>query len=249
MLEQPPPGPEDWREERPEGLQGGTTKGKFVAMCVVGGLAVLGCLMILCAPMILRSAKAAERTQAISNAKQVGLALLEFDQEYGEFPSDATVAEVVKATGSTLDFTDGSSNAMFRQLIAAGYGYSESIFYCSHPDGSVEPDGLMSGGSALEAGETGFSYVHGLNTGMNPGLPVLMAPMVAGTADQFWPDRKGWGGPKAYGGKAVVLRLDNSAEAAFIRTSDRKVSRGGGVTLLDPANFGGAKPDVRQPKW
>lgn len=248
-LEQPPPGPDDFGDDRPEGIRGGTSKRKFIALCVVGGLAVLGCLFLLFGPMILIQGKAAERSMAIHNAKQAGIAVLEFDSDFGVFPSDATVPAVIKATGSTLDFADGSSNAMFRQLIAGGYASGEDIFYCSHPDGTVAPDGVMAGSSALSAGEVGFSYVHGLDLSMNPGKPLLMVPMVAGTADQFWPEKKGWGSPKAFGGKAVVLNLDMSAEAPMIRNSDRKVMIGGGVTLLDPSRFGGWTPDVRHPKF
>lgn len=250
MLEQPPPGPERVEEERPEGVSGGTSKGSFIAMCVVGGLAVLGCLLVLAAPMVIRAPRAVERTMAISNAKQVGLALLEFDQEYGSFPSDATIAEVVRTTGSTLDFTDGSSNAMFRQLIAYGVP-SEEIFYCSHPDGTRKPDNLMSPGYALASGEVGYSYVYGLSSSMDRDTPVLMSPVVAGTDDEFWADQKGRGSPKAFDGKAIILHVDNSVEALIIRPSDRKATVGGGVTVLDPSRpcFGGKKPDVRHPKF
>lgn len=251
MLEQPPPGPDLVEEERPEGVKGGTSKGSFIAMCVVGGIAVVFCLAVVSSHFFNRHGhRGYTRIEAISNAKQVGLAMLEFDQEYGSFPSDATVAEVARTTGSTLDFTDGSSNAIFRQLIAYGV-MSEDIFYCSHPDGTRKPDKMMTGSYALAPGEVGFSYLHGLDTTMDPDTPVLMTPVVAGTDDEFWADQKGRGSPKAFGGKAVILQIDNAAQTYIIRSSDRRVSIGGGVTVLDPSRacFGGKKPDVRHPKF
>lgn len=249
MLEQPPPGPDDLEEMPPPGWRG-ISKKQFWCWMVALPVAVL-MLLLLSAPMFLKSAKASERTEAISNSKQVGLAMLEFDQEYGSFPSDATVADVVKVSGSSLDFSGGSSNAMFRQLIACGL-MSEDIFYCMHPEGTRKPDKLITPGFALAAREVGFSYVHGLNTGCDVNTPLLMAPMVTSTSDEFWPRGKGWGGKKkAFGGKAVILQIDNSARTYIIRPSDRKVTVGGGATLLDPSGavWGGKKPEVRHPKF
>lgn len=243
MLEQPPPGPDRVTDERPAGMTGGTSKRKFTAMCIVGGLATLACLMLVIAPMILRVSIATYRTEAINNAKQLGLALLEFDQEFGCYPSDKTVLAVVKATGVSLDYTDGSSNAMFRQLIAYGIR-SEDIFYVWHPEGTVDPDNYTVGRHALKTKEVGFSYIVGLDTTMDPDTPLLMTPMRTSSHDQFW--REG----KNYKGKAVVLRLDTSAEAPLIRPSDDKVVDSSGVPILDASQpyFGGRWPDIRHPK-
>lgn len=195
-------------------------------------------------PLVLRTPMHHQRTQAISNAKQVGLAMLEFEQDYGAFPSDSTVAEVERVTGSKLDFRDGSSNAMFRQLIAYGVG-SEDIFFSSHPEGGKKrPDGVMTGPRALSEGEVGFSYLHGLDSSMDPDTPLLMTPMKSSGSGRFWNSSQ-------YGGKAVILRVDNSAEASLIRAGDDQVTIGGGVTLLDRTRpcFGGKLPDVRHPEF
>ncbi|MEP4077886.1 hypothetical protein [Haloferula sp.] len=188
---------------------------------------------------------AADRTQAISNAKQIGLALLEFDQEFGSFPNDETAEMVRESTGTELDLSGTSSNAMFRQLIAYGIR-SEDIFYCKHPEGIQKPDGDMSPGKALEAGEVGFSYFCGQKTEVEPGgygRPLLGAPMKIGT-ETFWDE--------AYGEKAVILRLDNSVDAPLIRKSDGKVPVGNGKTLFDagPGTVWGENsvPDIRHPE-
>ena len=215
---------------------------QFWTMMVVG-MVMVALLPLLMAPMLFRSTKAADRTWAISNAKQVGLALLEFDQEYGSFPNATTAAEVKKDTGSALDLSGGSSNAMFRQLIAFGI-QSEDIFYAKHSEGSRRPDRVLTPGSALQMREVGFSYVVGLDTAMNPGIPVVMTPMRTGTRE-FWPE--------TYKKKAVILRLDNSVECPVIRSSDRKVTAGGGRTLFD-AGPGTVWPkghwvDLRHPEF
>ena len=222
MIQQPPPGPEFVEEAPPEGWKG-VSPGQFWGMMGVG-VVMLVLLPLLMAPMMLRSKKASERVRAISNAKQVGLALLEFDQEYGSFPNASTAAKVKKDTRTSLDLSGGSSNALFRQLIAYGI-QSEDIFYTKHAEGSRKPDRVLTAGFALEPGEVGFSYVAGLDSSMNPGIPVLMTPMRTGTRE-FWMDGN-------FGDKAVILRLDNSVEAPFIRRSDQRVSVGNGLTLFD----------------
>ncbi|MGB6222068.1 hypothetical protein [Haloferula sp.] len=213
---------------------------------IVVGVFVVFVLAGLSAPMVLRCKKAPERTQAISNAKQVGLALLEFDQEFGSFPDEETAAMVKKSSETKLDLSGTSSNAMFRQLIAFGI-QSEDIFYCLHPEGIRKPDRKMGPGKALEAGEVGFSYLmngnEGQNTSDNPGRAVLAAPMKIGT-EEFW--------SKPYQGKAVILRLDNSVDAPLIRKADGKVSVGNGKTLFDtgPETVWGndGLVDVRHPE-
>lgn len=220
MKEEPQVDEEATLEEVPK------LKGWNWGMIVIGVFAGV-VFLVLSAPMVIRCPKAANRTQAINNAKQVGLALLEFDQEFGSFPNDETAALIKKSTGTSLDLSGGSSNALFRQLIAYGI-QSEDIFYCLHPQGIHKPDGDISPGKALEAGEVGWSYFSGQSIStvdpLQEGRPLLAAPMVIGT-ETFW--------TKPFKGKAVILRLDNSVEAPLIRDADRKVSVGSGKTLFD----------------
>lgn len=228
MQEQPPPDVEAPEEVPPEGWNGMTHKKTLNIGMVIVGFVMLFVVVALLSPMILRSPRAAERTVAISNSKRVGLALLEFDQEYGRFPDETTVAEVERTTGTSIDLSGSSSNAMFRQLIAYGI-QSEDIFYCGHPEfrKRQRPDNRIRGHQVLEPGETRFSYVAGLDTSMNPSLPVLAAPMKLGTTE--FHDRP-------FSDKGVILRLDNSAKALQIRASDGRLTIGGGKTLFDPAN-------------
>jgi prepilin-type N-terminal cleavage/methylation domain-containing protein len=202
-------------------LRGFTLVELLVVIVIIAALAGLS------APMILRQRKAADRTQGINNAKQIGLALLEFDQEFGSFPDNDTAETVKDSTGSELNLSGDTSNDYFRQLIAYGI-QSEDIFYCK-ASYTRKPDKVFTAGKALEPGEVGFGYIMldattAQNTSGNPGRTVVAAPLIAGKTD-FTFD----GDP--FGDKAVLLRLDNSVEAPLIRKSDMKVSVGNGKTL------------------
>lgn len=195
------------------------------------GMIVLWIVMIVLAILVAlplffgSSAPAAPRTAAISNAKQVGLALLEFEQEYGKFPDEATLQDVKDSTGTDLDLSGHSANAMFRQLIAYGV-HSEEIFYCLHPQ-THRPDNRIGPGEALAPGEVGFSYVAGLNSKMDPPLPLLAAPMKWGTTEFHG---------RPFGGKAVILRVDNSAKALALKGGEVAPSTEEGEKLFDPSN-------------
>jgi len=242
MQEQPPPDVEAPEEVPPEGWRGMTHKGRFTVGMAITVFFMIIVLALLSAPMFLRSSKAAERTEAISNCKQVGLALLEFDLDYGRYPDETTVAEVKRRTLTGIDLSGSSSNAMFRQLIAYGI-MSEDIFFCGHPEfGKRRPDNRMRGYQALEPGEVRFSYVAGLDTSMPAELPLLAAPMILGTTR--FHDRP-------FGSKGVILRIDNSAKALQIRPSDQRLTVGGGNTLFDPTNGSwpvGHAIDLRHPE-
>ena len=221
-------------------LRGFTLVELLVVIVIIAALAGLS------APMILRQQKAAARTEAISNAKQVGLALLEFDQEYGSFPDDDTATSVEDSTGTDLNLSGGTANDYFRQLIAFGI-QSEDIFY-TKTSYTRKPDKVLTASKALEPGEVGFGYIMltgsvGQNTSGNPGRPVLATPLLNAAEDWTFD-----GDP--YGDKAVLLRLDNSAEAPLIRSKDNKVSVGNGKVIEDTGPdsvWGTENPELKAP--
>lgn len=193
-------------------------------------IVIIAALAGLSAPMILRQQKSAARTEAVSNARQVGLALLEFDQEYGSFPDDTTATDVKDATGTELSFDGGTSNDYFRQLIAFGIK-SEKIFFAKTPYTRKPDDVYNSNAEALKEGECGFGYIlieQGVanSTAGNAGQPVACTPLL--NAQTNWEFD---GNP--FGGKAVVLRLDNSVDQPLIRESDNQVTVGKGRTIQE----------------
>ncbi len=204
------------------------------------GVAIMGIAFLagLTAPMIIRQRKKAEQTMAISNARSVGLALFEFESEYGAFPNDETAAKVAEATDSSKE-TGNSSNARFRQLIRSGISPSETMFY-SRTEGTQKPDNQTSGSQALEKGECGFAYVENLDPKDKTPRPIAMTPFILGT-DQF--------DTKPFDGKAVILWTDNSVKSLPIDRATGEVIYNG-MNLLDPANpvWAGKPPVIALPE-
>ena len=199
------------------------------------GFAIMAIAMLsgLAAPMVIRQRKKADQTEAVSNARSFGLALFEFETEYGSFPTDATAKAVAEATDTGI-VSGNSSNARFRQLIRAGIVQSETPFY-AHIKGTHKPDNDFQGAHALEPGECGFAYVENLLTTDKVARPLAMTPLIPG-AMRF--------DPLPFGGKAVILFTDNSVKSLPIDGQSGKVMFEG-KDLLDPAHpIWGGKPPV-----
>lgn len=178
------------------------------------------------APMLMRRKRTiCDQTEEVNNARQIGMALYEFEIEYGKFPDATTIAAVRSKTGSTLPLGTTSSNDFFRQLMAGGIAQSEAMFY-TKGQSTRKPDGLMNGSHALARGECGFSYLMGLSSKGNPSRPIIVAPLIPGT-DRF--------DPKPFQGKAVVLRADNSVNSLPILIKDGH-AYANGQNLMNPAN-------------
>jgi prepilin-type N-terminal cleavage/methylation domain-containing protein len=202
--------------------------GGFTLVELLVVIVIIAALAGLSAPVILKQRKAADRTEAINNVKQINLALIDFDNDYGGFPDNQTAEDVKEATGSALNFGGTFSNDYLRQLIAAG-NKSEKIFWCKTSFSPKKGDDIVAPGKALEAGEVGFSYImasqtDGQSTSGEPGRPVLVTPSLK--AQPNWEFD-----PEPYGDKAVVLRIDGSAKVETIRTDNKKISIQGGRFL------------------
>ncbi len=219
MLPQPPP---DAPAPPPsEAAVLSQKKWKWLWVVGVGSLLFL-LLMGLANPRTIRSGKNANQTKAVSNARQIGLALFEFETEYGKFPDATTIPAVRKETGTLLSLGTTSSNDFFRQLIAADIVASEAMFYAKTA-GSRKPDNVFSGARALEKSECGFTYLMGATIPGNPGRPIVVAPMIPGT-DRF--------DPKPFDGKAVLLKADNSVTSLPIDKHGHVFLNG--RNLMDP---------------
>ncbi|MCW1925624.1 hypothetical protein OKA05_23905 [Luteolibacter arcticus] len=208
------------------------------AILWVGSVCMVIALLVLVAwPVILTQRTAADRTQALGNLKSLYFALLDFDNDYGRFPDDSTIAEVKSATSTTIPLGTTSSNDYFRQLIAAG-NRSERIFFAKTAATPHKPDDNISGARALEKGECSYAYVAGLSTNAPSGAPVMMAPMISGT----------WSfDPKPYGKKAVTGRIDGSFRAETLRPTGEIIIRG--MNLFDPRQpIWSGKPNLKWPE-
>jgi hypothetical protein len=211
-------------------------------MLWVGGISVVLMLIVGSAPLWLRARKNSTRTEATHNIRQVHLALLDFDADYGRFPDASTIVDVRTRTHTTLTLGTSTSNDYFRQLIAAGVAPSEKIFWTKTPATPRRPNDIL-GADALKKGECAFAYVAGLTTSSDPETPVAITPMIPGT---FRLDSKA----KDFGEKAVVLRIDGSAKSETIKASTGEVLIPGGKTLFDPSlpHWHGKRPDLKWPE-
>ena len=162
--------------------------------------------------------------EAVNNARQIGMALFEFETEYGKFPDSSTIEAVRKNTGTVLPLGTKNSNDYFRQLIGADMTQYEPMFYAK-VKGARKPDGLTDPTHALTKGEVGFTYLAGLSIVGNPSRPLVVAPMIPGT-DRF--------DPKPFEGKAVLLRMDNSVTSLPIQKDGHVLLYG--KNLFDPTN-------------
>jgi prepilin-type N-terminal cleavage/methylation domain-containing protein len=168
-------------------------------------IVIIAALAGLTAPMVIRQRKKADQTEAVNNARQIGMALFEFETEYGTFPDDATATAVKDATDTT-QVSGSTANDRFRQLIRAGIAQSEAMFYAKTAF-TQKPDGILDQDTkALSKGEVGFGILmdatKGLSAAGNPSRPIIAAPFKVAMDGTFDSD--------FYDGKAVILKLDNS---------------------------------------
>lgn len=209
----------------------------WYGMIIFGVVSAVG-LLGFADPWVIRSYRNLNWVAAISNARQIHLGLLEFEQEYGKFP-DADTAELVRSRNvTTLAQGTKTSNDYFRQLLAANMG-NEKMFYADIK-GARRPDDLPDEAKALEKGECGFSYILGANLGSSMDRPVIVTPLIPGTL-RFDPSR--------FDGKAIISRRDGSVSTFPINKKTGRVMISG-KDLFDPSNtwWGGVGPVVVWPE-
>jgi hypothetical protein len=174
--------------------------------------------------MVIRQRKKADQTEAVNNARQIGIALFEFETEYGSFPDDDT-ADTVAANTDTTVVSGQTANDRFRQLIRAGIAQSEPMFY-SKTSYTKKPDGIFNTDEqALAKGEVGYGIMmntngSGLSGSGSPSRPIVMTPFANGlSGEKFDFD--------VYDGKAVFLKLDQSVTSLPIIKSSGLVKISG----------------------
>ncbi len=198
-----------------------------------------GALIILAQPKVMCGPKNPNRSEAISNSKQIGLALFEFDDTYGSYPNDSTKALVTtKHPDHSYNFSGKSSNAAFLQFMADEIVSSEEIFYAKIK-GSKKPDGIITPGEALKKGEVAFSYISGLTSKDHPTTPLVLTPLIPGNT-KF--------DPKPFKGRAIILHVDQTVSVYKIHEDGRVYSKG--LDILSPKYpaWNGKAPDIRYPE-
>lgn len=190
-------------------------------------IAIIAILAGVGMPALMSKLKDGYRTEAVMNAKQIGLAMFSFEQDYGSYPDDDTKADITANDANANIRAGTTSNAYFSQLVAAGLIDQESPFYCKAAF-SKKPNNNTQGTDLLDKGEVGFAYImngtDGLNNAGNSAMALACAALKkAATDDTF--------DYEVYNKKAVVLRVDNSI-STFNVNKDGKCMIGDGKTLL-----------------
>jgi hypothetical protein len=183
--------------------------------------------VVLVAPLVMRVQRTADLTRGINHIRQIGIALTEFETEYGSFPNEEAAAQIKVNNPTDLHLAAKTSNDVCRQLIASGIVSSEQMFYAK-VKGAQKPDGIITAGEVVKKGECGFSFLSELSSGGNCSRPLVVTPLIHGT-DRF--------DPKPFQGKAVILRMDNSVTSLAINED--------GYVLVDGMNL----LDPRHPIW
>jgi hypothetical protein len=186
-----------------------------------------------------RRAKSRAFVRSVNNARQIGLALMEFENDYGSFPDEKTASMVTKNDPRHgFDLSGISSNALFRQLFAAGLAQTEQIFHAQVP-GVRRPDDDISPGKALEKGEVGFAIITSLSSAGNPARPAVLAPLIPGTK-RF--------DPRPFGGDAILLRIDNSARRYKIHEDGHIYEKGIDILSQKHPMWGGVSFKIHYPE-
>lgn len=172
---------------------------------------------------------------AIMNLRQIGLALFEYETDFGAYPDVKPGAFVKSSNGSDAKPSAVTANDCFYQLIAAKKFQDGRPFTWDPPakkdaNGEKTPDRIE---------KCDYSYLSGMTAAGDPRRPLVVAPLVKGKKIF---DRK------LLGGKAVLLTMDNSVQTVSIEEDGRVMIDG--KDLFDPAQafWNGKVPEVRWPK-
>ncbi len=210
-----------------------TTRRGFTLVELLVVIVIIASLAGLTAPMVIRQRKKADQTEAVSNAKQIGLAMYEFDTEYGSYPGTTSLT-LLETGGPVTGTASGSSNNFFKMFFQAGITQSEAMFYCKAKGTKKPDDNASSAATALAGGEVGFGYAtevsEGYTSSGNPGRPLVMAPLTVGGSGATFD-------PAPFDKNAVLLRGDNSVISLKIRTNGT-VSQGAGASAVNPFEAG-----------
>ena len=194
------------------------------------GTIVLIALTSVATPNIFSALANARKARTINNAKQLGIALTEFDSQYGEFPSDVS-GELFADEGIKLPKGD-TANHFLAQLLASNILDSEQVFFVDGLKRTKKADdNFETPETMLARGENGFGYVMlddgtALNqTHGSSEIPVLVAPLSKGGK---LPTFQG----KPFHGEGVVLRLDSSVGTNKINKKGELLSKKTGKNIF-----------------
>jgi hypothetical protein len=176
-------------------------------------------LIFALAPTLFRTGCGSDKARAINNAKQIGIAMTEFESHYGHFPTPDQHEDFLE--DYPIQNRD-DSNYILGQLLASKVLDSEKVFYINGREGD---DVFHTPQENLKAGECEFSYiskagrVHLSEQDFPSETPIVLGPMIAGS-NLFDPDYLG----KSH--QMVFLKIDSSVGICTIDQTGKALIKG-----------------------
>ena len=217
------------------------TSAAFTLIELLVVITIIAILASIALPAFTSVQQKGKQTKALSNAKQIAIALRLYASDHdGTYPS-YTIDPLTGLSTATLVAT---SNDAFAQLFPT-YIKSEAIFYVggsawcagSPPDENQDATTLSPSTLTLAKGENEWAYVLHLNDTFNPSCPLLADGFASASAHTYSLDQSTIGGVWK-GQNAIVVRADGSSGASLKVNSAT-------LTVVGPnASAGGAPGDI-----
>jgi prepilin-type N-terminal cleavage/methylation domain-containing protein len=193
------------------------TTAAFTLIELLVVIAIIAVLASIALPVFSSVQIKGAQTKALSNGKQIALALrLYASDNNGTYPSYLVDADGTPTTNPPTAVS--SSNDAFCQLFP-NYIKSEAIFWLSKskwcstgsPDEAQDSTLTVPSSETLKSGENEWAYVVGLNETSNPAVPLLADGFITGgeTSHRYSKDQTVQGGVWK-GVNAIVIRADSS---------------------------------------
>ena len=196
-------------------------------------ISIIVALASIAYPAIMKFANQGNKVKALANAKQIFMAMKDFDDSFQSYPDDVTADQIendiaLKKVDAGL-LTGATSNPYFRQLIATNKTDAESLFFISvetdKGDRTREPDKSIANGKALTAGECAYGYImrdrgdstSGLSTRTKPSsIPILITCVEEGGngLDATY-------STKPFDGNVIVFRNDGGSSEVPLSNDGR----------------------------
>ncbi len=197
-------------------------------------IAIISTLGALAFGPIMSRIEAAEKTEAMSNGKNLHIALLSFATENGNtFPSKSTSRD-----GSVVD----SPEAAFQQIIDSGHVKEEKYFWNkANGRGLICSIDSPDNDGTLTAGENAWGYTKNLSIGGDGGAPLIYDSCKSVSTNTASFTTLPWKG------QAIIIKVDASCEAYNISyTGNGALTDTGGEKLgsVDVNSGSSGKVDI-----
>jgi prepilin-type N-terminal cleavage/methylation domain-containing protein len=217
------------------------TSAAFTLIELLVVITIIAILASIALPAFTSVQQKGKQTKALSNAKQIALALRLYGADHdGVYPSYTLSSGVPTAT------VVSTSNDAFAQLFPT-YIKSEAIFYVggsawcagSPPDENQDATTLSPSTLTLAKGENEWAYVLLLNDTFNPSCPLIADGFTnTGATTHVYTQTQSAQGGVWKGQTAIVVRADGSSGAA------QKIDQATMLVIGPNATAGGAPGDI-----